>query len=60
MDMFGWMYTFLAGLFFLTAGIIASFPPPRLPWFIRIMMLCIGIAFVFYSIMSILDLIFLF
>ncbi|EHQ60022.1 hypothetical protein PDENDC454_22319 [Paenibacillus dendritiformis C454] len=60
MDIFGFIYTFLAGVLFLTVGMIASFPPPRLPWFIRIMMLCIGIAFVFYSIMSILDLIFLF
>ncbi|MBG9793339.1 hypothetical protein ABD76_12875 [Paenibacillus dendritiformis] len=60
MDLFGWVYTFLAGVVFLTAGIISSFPPPKLPWLLRIMILCIGIAFLFYSIMSILDVIFTF
>ncbi|MCM3409628.1 hypothetical protein KDJ21_018470 [Metabacillus litoralis] len=46
------LISFIIGVFFLVIGIIAFFPPPKLPWIIRFIIIFIGVGFTLYSILG--------
>ncbi|MDQ0971518.1 glucan phosphoethanolaminetransferase (alkaline phosphatase superfamily) [Neobacillus niacini] len=43
------LYSSFAGFLFLMVGIIAFFPPPKLPWVMRFFIVFIGLGFTLYS-----------
>ncbi|MGG4265042.1 hypothetical protein [Peribacillus simplex] len=45
------LFNFVVGVLFLTVGIIAFFPPPKLPWIIRFFFIFIGVGIILYSLL---------
>ncbi|MBM7661107.1 ABC-type multidrug transport system permease subunit [Bacillus mesophilus] len=53
----GFLISFIIGFLFLAVGIIAFFPPPKLPWIIRFIIIFIGVGFTMYSILGLMGLV---
>jgi len=51
------LISFIIGVFFLVIGIIAFFPPPKLPWIVRFIIIFIGVGFTLYSILGLFGLV---
>ncbi|MDQ0159477.1 glucan phosphoethanolaminetransferase (alkaline phosphatase superfamily) [Alkalibacillus salilacus] len=51
------LISLIIGVLFLAVGIIAFFPPLKLPWIIRFIIIFVGVGFTLYSILGLFGLV---